>query len=60
MPYALLDVPEIQDVLHRCLDGASERGRMDADALYQMSLYVEPREREDEMMARLLEESGFS
>jgi son of sevenless-like protein len=55
VPQNLMEVPEIQDYLHREL-GDGER---DADDLYEMSLQLEPREREDEKIARLLQESGF-
>ncbi|KAI9101686.1 ras guanine nucleotide exchange factor domain-containing protein [Phlyctochytrium arcticum] len=53
-PYVLMPVPELQQWLRSSLDGRVE----DAD-LYNISLSMEPREREDEKIARLLQESGF-
>ncbi|BFZ55317.1 cell division cycle-related protein [Savitreella phatthalungensis] len=54
MPYALQEVPEIQRYIRSCL--AVTR---DITHLYAISLEREPREREDEKIARLLQESGF-
>ncbi|KAJ3007665.1 hypothetical protein HKX48_008993 [Thoreauomyces humboldtii] len=53
-PYVLMAVPELQQWLRSALDTAVE----DND-LYNVSLEMEPREREDEKIARLLKESGF-
>ncbi|KAI9595738.1 hypothetical protein BDF19DRAFT_495756 [Syncephalis fuscata] len=54
LPYCLTTVPQIKMFLERNLQG----GR-DVQDLYNMSLNMEPREREDEKIARLLHESGF-
>ncbi|RKP27015.1 ras guanine nucleotide exchange factor domain-containing protein [Syncephalis pseudoplumigaleata] len=54
LPYCLTTVPQIKLFLERNLQG----GR-DVQDLYNMSLNMEPREREDEKIARLLHESGF-
>lgn len=54
VPYALQAVPELQDYILRSMQGAS-----DVHEMYERSLEVEPREREDEKIARLLTESGF-
>ncbi len=53
--YALVDVPELQNWIM----GQWRDAERDAEVLYQRSLDLEPREREDEKMARLLYESGF-
>jgi son of sevenless-like protein len=55
VPYALVEVHEIQQYIEECLMNAER----DAEILYQKSLVVEPKEREDEKIARLLHESGF-
>lgn len=55
-PYTLTPVTELQDFLHYHLSGTEET---DSEVLYQASLQLEPREREDEKIARLLQESGF-
>ncbi|OUM62570.1 hypothetical protein PIROE2DRAFT_44156 [Piromyces sp. E2] len=52
--YCLQDVPELQSWLKESL----ERIEDDSD-LYDMSLMLEPKEREDEKITRLLFESGF-
>jgi son of sevenless len=52
--YNLTAVPGIQKFIN---DNLVET-RTDND-LYQQSLLLEPREREDERIARLLQESGF-
>ncbi|TPX54683.1 hypothetical protein PhCBS80983_g05847 [Powellomyces hirtus] len=54
VPYVLMPVPEIQGWLKMGLSNPVE----DND-LYNTSLELEPREREDEKIARLLQESGF-
>lgn len=54
IPYALTSVPELQEYLKFSLDDAP----MHTD-LYEVSLVLEPKEREDEKIARLLHESGF-
>lgn len=53
-PYNLDAVGEIQDFILRSLEETS-----DVSVLYDISLKIEPREREDEKIARLLHESGF-
>ncbi|KAI8584512.1 hypothetical protein K450DRAFT_216708 [Umbelopsis ramanniana AG] len=53
-PYALETVKEIQYVIHLNL-----KNSRDEDTLYALSCALEPREREDEKIARLLQESGF-
>ncbi|CAM0140420.1 unnamed protein product [Umbelopsis sp. WA50703] len=53
-PYALEPVKEIQYVIHLNLQNSR-----DEETLYALSCALEPREREDEKIARLLQESGF-
>ncbi|KAK9768115.1 hypothetical protein K7432_001518 [Basidiobolus ranarum] len=53
-PYNLTPVPELQNFIRTCLQGSR-----DVQDLYNTSLSMEPREREDEKIARLLHESGF-
>lgn len=52
MPYQLTPVPAIVKFIEDHID--SQR---DEQELFQMSLEIEPREREDEKIARLLAES---
>ncbi|EDU48435.1 cell division control protein 25 [Pyrenophora tritici-repentis Pt-1C-BFP] len=54
VPYPLQPVPELQDYILTNMQSAG-----DVHEMYEMSLSVEPREREDEKIARLLSESGF-
>ncbi|KAJ3249779.1 hypothetical protein HK104_007561 [Borealophlyctis nickersoniae] len=54
VPYALTPVPELQQFLK-----GSFMATMDDANLYDLSLELEPREREDEKITRLLHESGF-
>lgn len=54
VPYPLQAVPEIQSYIRSCMDITR-----DISELYNISLEREPREREDEKIARLLQESGF-
>lgn len=54
VPYTLTPVPEIQEYIKNCMDITR-----DVNELYTTSLEREPREREDEKIARLLQESGF-
>jgi son of sevenless len=58
MPYTLTPVQPlleyIEESLRKYTDHASH-----SDRLWELSLVREPREREDERMARLLQESGF-
>ncbi|KAG4108093.1 ras GEF [Neocallimastix lanati (nom. inval.)] len=53
-PYNLNPVKEICDFVLKCLNET-----VDETTLYNMSLILEPREREDEVIARKLQESGF-
>lgn len=54
-PYTLVEVSEIKNFLVTHI----ESGEPNADDLYDRSLHLEPREREDEKIARLLFEGGF-
>lgn len=54
VPYGLSPVPELQEYILRNMQSAG-----DVHEMYDRSLQVEPREREDEKIARLLSESGF-
>ena len=54
VPYTLNPVPELQSWILENMQGAG-----DVHEMYQRSLEVEPREREEEKIARLLSESGF-
>ncbi|KAG9321591.1 hypothetical protein KVV02_001735 [Mortierella alpina] len=54
VPYCLTAVPEIQMFIRRGLDGTKS-----VSDLYDMSLALEPRERGDEKIARMLTESGM-
>ncbi|EEA29027.1 hypothetical protein EYB25_000071 [Talaromyces marneffei] len=54
VPYQLQPVPELQDYILSNMQAAG-----DVHEMYDRSLEVEPREREDEKIARLLSESGF-
>ncbi|KAH8429551.1 putative cell division control protein Cdc25 [Aspergillus melleus] len=54
VPYLLTPVHELQDYILSNLQAAG-----DVHDMYDRSLEVEPREREDEKIARLLSESGF-
>ncbi|RWA07895.1 hypothetical protein EKO27_g7202 [Xylaria grammica] len=53
-PYSLQPVPELQDYI---LSNMAAAG--DVHEMYDKSLTVEPREREDEKIVRVLAESGF-
>jgi hypothetical protein len=53
-PYNLNPVKEVCDFILKCLNET-----VDETTLYDMSLILEPREREDEAIARKLQESGF-
>ena len=53
-PYNLAVVPALEKYIETNLVDARS-----ADDLYEQSLALEPREREDEKIARLLQESGF-
>ena len=52
--YCLQDVPELQNYLKESLERIEDESEM-----YEMSLILEPKEREDEKITRLLFESGF-
>lgn len=54
VPYTLTEVSEIRDWV---LDNM--RAATDVHEMYNKSLQVEPREKEEEKIARLLSESGF-
>jgi len=54
VPYPLQPVPELAEYIL-----SNMRTAGDVHEMYEMSLQVEPREREDEKIARLLSESGF-
>jgi len=54
VPYPLQPVPELQDYIITNMQSAR-----DVNEMYSLSLTLEPREREDEKIARLLQESGF-
>lgn len=54
VPYSLNPVPDLQEYI---LGNMREAG--DVHGMYEKSLQIEPREREDEKIARLLSESGF-
>ncbi|KAH8549637.1 ras guanine nucleotide exchange factor domain-containing protein [Umbelopsis sp. PMI_123] len=54
-PYFLNAVPELQVFITTHLQSSR-----DEETCYNLSLALEPREREDEKIARLLKESGFS
>ena len=54
VPYNLTEVPELRDWILDMMRTAS-----DVHEMYQKSLTIEPREREEEKIARLLSESGF-
>ncbi|OAT06520.1 cell division control protein Cdc25 [Blastomyces gilchristii SLH14081] len=53
-PYPFHPVPELQDYVLSNMQAAG-----DVHEMYERSLEIEPREREDEKIARLLSESGF-
>lgn len=59
-PYNLTPVPAILTFIEDSLNQFSNTdARASGDVFWQLSLEREPREREDEKMARLLQESGF-
>jgi len=58
--YNLTPVPSILAFIEDSLDQFSKTDpRASSDNFWKLSLEREPREREDEKMARLLQESGF-
>lgn len=54
-PFNYIEIPELQDYI----DFNLKQSIIDTESLYDQSLYIEPREREDEKIARLLQETGF-
>ncbi|KZT73841.1 ras GEF [Daedalea quercina L-15889] len=58
-PYNFATVASILSYLEQCLNKYADDGVDYADQLWKLSLEREPKEREDERMARLLQESGF-
>lgn len=54
VPYTLNPIPELQEWI---LENMRNAG--DVHEMYNKSLEIEPREREEEKIARLLSESGF-
>ncbi|KAI2612411.1 ras GEF [Hypoxylon fragiforme] len=54
VPYSLQPVPELKDYILSNMQAAG-----DVHEMYDKSLVVEPREREDEKIVRVLAESGF-
>lgn len=57
-PYSLHVLPSVASFIDDSLR-QFEEGRDQSDRFWNLSLETEPREREDEKMARLLQESGF-
>lgn len=57
-PYSINFVPSVASFIEDSLR-QFEDGRDLSDFFWNLSLEREPREREDEKMARLLQESGF-
>ncbi|KAF7346128.1 hypothetical protein MSAN_01839500 [Mycena sanguinolenta] len=58
VPYNLHLVPAVQAYIEASLDSVIDN-KESSERLWALSLGREPREREDERMARLLQESGF-
>ncbi|TFK40718.1 ras guanine nucleotide exchange factor domain-containing protein [Crucibulum laeve] len=59
-PFNLTIIPSIQSYIEESLNQYSKTDtRASSDHFWALSLEREPREREDEKMARLLQESGF-
>lgn len=56
VPYGLNPVPELQEWITENMRNA---GDVQEIGMYNQSLKIEPREREEEKIARLLSESGF-
>ncbi|OZJ01532.1 hypothetical protein BZG36_05501 [Bifiguratus adelaidae] len=54
VPYLLVPIPEVQAFIANHLTHSR-----DETALYNLSLELEPKEREEEKISRLLQESGF-
>lgn len=53
-PYNLTELPNVQDLIQSSLARVEN-----SPDFWELSMQLEPREREDEKMARLLQESGF-
>ncbi|KAG9019883.1 hypothetical protein FRB90_000013 [Tulasnella sp. 427] len=53
-PYNLTELPNVQDLIEKSLARVEN-----SPDFWELSMQLEPREREDEKMARLLQESGF-
>ncbi|KAG9040495.1 hypothetical protein FS837_000553 [Tulasnella sp. UAMH 9824] len=53
-PYNLTELPNVQDLIQNSLARVEN-----SPDFWELSMQLEPREREDEKMARLLQESGF-
>ncbi|KAF4617443.1 hypothetical protein D9613_005997 [Agrocybe pediades] len=58
LPFNFTPLPNVQAFIKESLDQFSDT-RASSDHFWHLSLEREPREREDEKMARLLQESGF-
>jgi son of sevenless-like protein len=57
-PFNYAKVDQIHDYIMECLNKFDNRPDV-SDEFWNLSLEREPREREDERMARLLQETGF-
>jgi len=57
-PYNFQALPAVQSYIHDSLNQFNDTRAL-SDHFWEVSLEREPREREDEKMARLLQESGF-
>jgi len=57
-PYNLTAIPSVQNYIDESLSALGNTADL-SDRAWNLSLEREPREREDEKMARLLQESGF-
>lgn len=58
VPFNFHVIPSVQAYIEESLNGVND-SREESERFWNMSLELEPREREDEKMARLLQESGF-
>lgn len=52
-------LPQVQEYIQESLSRFNDTTKATSDMFWALSLEREPREREDEKMARLLQESGF-
>ncbi|KAJ7482104.1 ras guanine nucleotide exchange factor domain-containing protein [Mycena galericulata] len=57
-PFNFHDIPTVQAYIEESINALSDT-RESSERFWNISLEREPREREDEKMARLLQESGF-